>query len=164
MVQGVEHPHPIKAALYELSELLLDDPHLMLLLFGTTPHPTILLLRPPTGEHRERCRHRIPDVELLPVPPLVGVIGEVHGIRVSHAQFSLQGKTPHRCDLGWIPHHQGSPREQPPEEIRMRLHPEESLTDSNEAGDVQHPRWIKVLQLQTPLIKEPTQEPVCGVP
>ena len=40
-------------------------------------------------------------------------------------------------------------------EIRVRLHPEESLVDGDETGDVQHPRRIKVLQLQTPLIEEP---------
>jgi len=27
VVEGVEHPHPIKVVLYELLELLLDDPH-----------------------------------------------------------------------------------------------------------------------------------------
>jgi len=73
---------------------------------------------------------------------------------------SSAGRNPHWCDLGWIPHRQGSPREQPPEEIRVRLHPEESLADGDEAGNVQHPSQIKVLQLQTPLIEEPTQEPV----
>ena len=46
----------------------------------------------------------------------------------------------------------------------MRLHLEESLADGDEFGDVQHPLWIKVLQLQTLLIEEPMQEPVHGVP
>ena len=45
----------------------------------------------------------------------------------------------------------------------MWLHPKESLADGDKASDVQHPHWIKVLQLQTPLIEEPTQEPVRGV-
>jgi len=37
----------------------------------------------------------------------------------------------------------------------VRLQPEESLTDGDKAGNVQHPRQIKVLQLQTPLVEEP---------
>ena len=45
----------------------------------------------------------------------------------------------------------------------MQLHPKEGLVDSNKVGDVQRPRQIKVLQLQTPLVEEPTQEPVRGV-
>ena len=49
------------------------------------------------------------------------------------------------------------------EEVRVWLHLEEGLTDGDKAGDVQHPRWIEVLQLQTLLIKESTQEPVHGV-
>ena len=46
------------------------------------------------------------------------------------------------------------PNEDPPEEVHVRLHPEEGLADSDEAGDVQHPSRIKVLQLQAPLIEE----------
>ena len=46
----------------------------------------------------------------------------------------------------------------------MRLHPKEGLTDGDEAGDMQHPSQIEVLQLQAPLIKEPTQEPVREIP
>ena len=80
MIEGVEHPHPIKAMLYKLLELLLDDPHLMLLLMGATPQPTILLLRPPAGERRERRRRWIPDIKPLPMPPPDGVAGEVRGI------------------------------------------------------------------------------------
>ena len=45
----------------------------------------------------------------------------------------------------------------------MRLHPEEGLVDGDETSDMQHPRWIEVLQLQIPLIKEPAQELVRGV-
>ena len=44
----------------------------------------------------------------------------------------------------------------------MRLHLEECLVDGDEAGDVQHPSWVEVLQLQTPLVEEPTQKPVHG--
>jgi len=45
----------------------------------------------------------------------------------------------------------------------MRLHLEEGLADSDEAGDVQHPSWVEVLQLQAPLIEESAQKPVHGI-
>ena len=90
------------------------------------------------------------------MPPPVGVAGEVRGIQASRAWFPLQGKTPHRRGLDRVSHRQGSPGEQRPEEIHMRLHPKESLADGDEASNVQHPHRIKVLQLQTPLIEEPT--------
>ena len=45
----------------------------------------------------------------------------------------------------------------------MRLHPEESLADVDETNDVQHPRRIEMLQVQTLLVEEPTQEPMHGV-
>ena len=45
----------------------------------------------------------------------------------------------------------------------MWLHPEDGLADSDEAGDVQHPNRVEVLQLQAPLIEEPGQEPVRGI-
>ena len=45
----------------------------------------------------------------------------------------------------------------------MRLHPEEGLTDGDEAGNVQHPSWIEVRQLQAPLVEDPTQEPMRGM-
>ena len=46
----------------------------------------------------------------------------------------------------------------------MRLHPEEGFAHSDKANDMQHPSQIEVLQLQTPLVEEPTQEPVHGIP
>ena len=46
----------------------------------------------------------------------------------------------------------------------MRLHPEEGLADGDETSDVQHPRRVEVLQLQAPLVEEPAQEPVRGIP
>ena len=49
------------------------------------------------------------------------------------------------------------------EEVHVRLHPEEGLIDGDEAGNVQHPSQIEVLQLQAPIIEEPAQELVCGV-
>ena len=142
--EGVEHPHPVEALLHQLLELLPDDLQL-LLLAGGAPRPTVPPLWPPTGERWEWCLHRVPDVEPLPMPPLVGVAGEVCGIRVSHAQFSLQGETPHRRDLGRVPHRQGSRGEELPEEIHVWLHPKESLANGDETGDVQHPHRIKML-------------------
>ena len=81
------------------------------------------------------------------MPSPVGVTWGVCGIRASHTRLPLQGETPHRRDLGRIHLRQSSPREQPLKEVRVRLHPEESLADGDEAGDVQHSRRIKVLQL-----------------
>ena len=46
----------------------------------------------------------------------------------------------------------------------MRLHLEEGLADDDEAGNVQHPSRVELLQLQAPLVEEPAQEPVRGVP
>ena len=46
----------------------------------------------------------------------------------------------------------------------MWLHPEDGLADSDEAKDVQYPSRVEVLQLQAPLIEEPAQEPVHGIP
>ena len=46
----------------------------------------------------------------------------------------------------------------------MWLHPEEGLADGDEVGNVQHPSRVEVLQLQAPLVEEPTQEPVRGIP
>ena len=70
------------------------------------------------------------------MPPLVGVAGDVHGIRAPCAWFLLQGEAPHRHGLGRIPQLQSSPREQPPEEVRVWLHPEEGLADGDEASDM----------------------------
>ena len=42
----------------------------------------------------------------------------------------------------------------------MRLHPKEGLAHGDEAGDMQHPSRIEVLQLQAPLIEEHMQEPM----
>ena len=45
-----------------------------------------------------------------------------------------------------------------PEEVHVRLHPEEGLAHGDESKNVQHPSRIEVLQLQATLIKEPAQE------
>ena len=46
----------------------------------------------------------------------------------------------------------------------MWLHPKEGLADYDEAGDVQYPSQVEVLQLEATLVKEPAQEPVRGIP
>ena len=46
----------------------------------------------------------------------------------------------------------------------MWLHHEEGLTDGVEAGDVHHPGWVEMLQLQAPLVEETGQKPMRGVP
>ena len=77
--EGVEHPHPFKALLHRFLELRPDDLHYVLLARRAL-RPTIPSFWPPTGERREWRLHWVPDVEPLPVPPLVGVIGGVHGV------------------------------------------------------------------------------------
>jgi len=59
----------------------------------------------------------------------------------------LQGKAPNQHGSRWLPLRQGSPGEDPPEEIHVRLYPEEDLTNGDETGNVQHPSQIEVLQL-----------------
>ena len=60
--------------------------------------------------------------------------------------FSV-GQTPNRCDFGWLPFGLGSPAENPSEEVHVRLHPEEGLTDGDETSNVQYPSQVEVLQL-----------------
>ena len=77
--EGVEHPQPIETVLHQLLELRLDDLQLVLPT-GGTPRPAFLSLQPSSGEQREWRLHWVPDVEPLPMPPLIGVIGGVHRI------------------------------------------------------------------------------------
>jgi hypothetical protein len=44
------------------------------------------------------------------------------------------------------------------------IYPEEALTQSDEARDMQHPVWIEMLQLQPLLVQQPEQEWVRGIP
>ena len=98
------------------------------------------------------------------MPPLVGVIGGVCRVRDRRFQFLLQGESPNQRDSRWLPLGQGSPTENPPEEVHVRLHLEEGLINGDKASEVQYSSWVEVLQLQAPLIEEPTQEPVHGIP
>ena len=97
------------------------------------------------------------------MPPPIGVIGGVRGVGARRPRFLLQGKAPNRHGSGWLPLRQGSPGEDPPEEIHVQLHPEEGLANGKEIGNMQHPSRIEVLQLQAQLIEEPAQEPVRGI-
>jgi len=60
---------------------------------------------------------------------------------------SSEVRSPNQCNLGQVPLRQGSPEEEPLEEVHVWLHPEEGLTNGDEAGNVQHPNRIEVLQL-----------------
>ena len=144
-VKGVEQLHPIKAVPYELSELLLDDLHLVPLCVGTAPRPTLLLHQPPAGKRWKWRPCRIPNVEPLPMPSPVGVTWGVRGIRASRMRLPLQGEAFDRCDLSQTLVRHSSLEEEKPEEIHVRLHPEESLADGDKASNVQHPRRIEML-------------------
>ena len=49
---------------------------------------------------------------------------------------SYKGETPHQRSPKHLPLRQDSPREDSPEGVHVRLHPDENLIDSDEAGDV----------------------------
>ena len=97
------------------------------------------------------------------MPPPIGVVGGVRRVAARWPQLLLQGEAPNRRGPGWLPLRQGSPGEDSLEEIHVRPHPEDGLIDGDEAGNVQHPSRIEVLQLQAPLIEELMQELVRGV-
>ena len=67
------------------------------------------------------------------MPPSIRVTGGVRGVGDRRPR--------------WLPLRQGSPGEDPPEEVHMQLHPEEGLADGDETDDVQHLSRIEVLQL-----------------
>ena len=81
------------------------------------------------------------------MPPPIGVIGGVCRVGDRWLWLLLQGESPNWRDFGRLPLGQGSPTEDPSEEVHVRLHPEEGLVDGDEAGDVQHPSRVEVLQL-----------------
>ena len=76
--EGVEHPQPVEAMLHQLLELYLDDLQLVLPA-GGAPRPALPPLWPPTGERREWSLNRVLDVEPLPMPPPIRVVGGVRG-------------------------------------------------------------------------------------
>ena len=136
--EGMEDPQPIEAMLHKPLKLRLDNLQLVLPI-GGTPRPAFPPLRPLPRKRREWHLRRVPNVEQLTVPPLVGVIGGVRGVGDRWLWPLLQGEPPNWCDSGRLPFGQGSPAKNPPEEVHVRLHPEEGLVDGDKAGDVQYP-------------------------
>ena len=66
-------------------------------------------------------------------------VGGVRGVGARRTRLFLQGEATNRRGPGRLPLRQGSPGEDPLEEVHVRLHPEEGLVDGDEAGDMQHP-------------------------
>ena len=140
----IEDPQLVEAMLHKPLKLHLDNLQLVLPT-GGTPRPVFPPLRPFFGERWEWRFRRVPDVEPLIVPPPVGVVGGVRRVGDRWLRLLLQGKSPNRRDSGRLPLGQGSPTKDPSEEVHMRLHPEEGLTDGDEANDVQYPSRVEVL-------------------
>ena len=68
------------------------------------------------------------------MPPLIEVIGGVHGVGARQPWLLLQGETPHRRGPGWLPLRQGSPGEDLPEKIHVRLTNTLSKKEGGEAA------------------------------
>ena len=133
--EGMEDPQPIEAMLHKPLKLHLDNFQLVLPT-GGTPRPDFPPHWPFSSEHREWRFRRVPNVQPLTMPPSVGVTGGVHRVGDQRLRLLLQGKSPNRRDSRRLPLRQGSPAEDPPEEVHMWLHPEEGLTDGDKAGDM----------------------------
>ena len=133
--EGMEDPQPDEAMLHKPLELRLDNLQLVLPT-GGTPRLAFPPLWPFPSEHQEWCFHWVFNVEPLTVPPPVGVTGGVHGVGDQWLRPLLQGKPPNRCDSRRLPLEQGLPAENPLEEVHMRIHPEEGLTDGDKTSDV----------------------------
>ena len=159
----MEDSQPIEAMLHEPPKLHLNNLQLVLPM-GRTPRPTFPPLRPLPGERQEWHLHRVPNVEPLTMPSLIGVTGGVRRIGDRWLGLLLQGEPTNRGVWRRFPLGQGTPKEDLPEEIHMRLHPKEGLIDGDKVGDVQHPSWVEMLQLQAPLVEETAQKLMCGVP
>ena len=67
---------------------------------------------------------------------------------------SCKGENPHRRSPRWLPHRQGSPGEDSPEEVYVQLHPNKGIVDGDKAGDVQHPLVRLLLRWKRPLLGE----------
>ena len=77
--EGMEDPQPVEAMLHKPLKLRLDNLQFVLAI-SETPRPALPPLQPSSGKHREWCLRRVPDVEPLAVPPLVGVTGGVRRV------------------------------------------------------------------------------------
>ena len=67
---------------------------------------------------------------------------------------SYKGENPHQCIPEHLPLQQDSPGEDSPEGVHVRLHPDKSLTDGDEVGDVRHPLVRHLLRRNQPLLGE----------
>ena len=65
---------------------------------------------------------------------------------------SCKGKTSHQRSPERLLLRQGSPKEDSPEGVHVRLHLDESLTDGDEAGDIRHPLVRHLLRRNQPLL------------
>ena len=70
---------------------------------------------------------------------------------------SCKGKTSHQRSPERLLLRQGSPKEDSPEGVHVRLHLDESLTDGDEAGDIRHPLVRHLLRWNQPLLGEGDQ-------
>ena len=70
---------------------------------------------------------------------------------------SCKGETSHQCSPERLPLRQGSPEDDSSEGVHVRLHPDESLADGDEADDVQYPPVRHLLRRKQPLLGEGDQ-------
>ena len=75
---------------------------------------------------------------------------------------SYKGETSHQRSPERLPLRQGSPGEDLPEGVHVRLHPDESLADGDEAGDVLYPPICHLLRRKQPLLSEGGQHHLLG--
>ena len=67
---------------------------------------------------------------------------------------SCKGKTPHQHSPKRLPLRQDSPGEDSPKGVHMRLHPDKSLADGDEASDMQYTPVRPLLRWKQPLLDE----------
>ena len=67
---------------------------------------------------------------------------------------SCKDETSHRCSLECLSPQQGSPGDDSPKGVHVWLHPDESLVDGDEAGDVLYPPVHHLLRRKQPLLSE----------
>ena len=65
---------------------------------------------------------------------------------------SCKGETSHQRSPKRLPLRQDSPKEDSLEGVHMRLYPDESLADGDEADDVQYPPVRHLLRRKQPLL------------
>ena len=75
---------------------------------------------------------------------------------------SCKGESSYQHSPERIPLQQGSPEEDSPGGLHVRLHPDESLTDGDEVGDVWYPPVRHLLRRKQPLLGEGGQHHLLG--